>query len=214
MTTPPATMSRQAVVSEILKCGKDPVYFMKKYCKIQHQLRGLIPFETYDFQDDCVKSFQENRFNIVLKSRQLGLSTVTAAYSVWYAIFKKDKNVLIIATKLNTAINFIKKVKTILDNLPSWLLLTKFEPTKQSIRFTNGSTITAVPTSPDAGRSEALALLIVDECITGDSIVEVRDSITGEIMKMPISSLYTRLEIENFENTSYVFIEDDDDVVI
>jgi hypothetical protein len=42
-------------------------------------------------------------------------------------------------------------------------MLTKFEPTKQSIRFTNGSTITAVPTSPDAGRSEALALLIVDE---------------------------------------------------
>jgi hypothetical protein len=136
---------------------------MKKYCKIQHQVRGLIPFETYDFQDDCVKQFQENRFNIVLKSRQLGLSTVSAAYVVWYAIFKKDKNILVIATKLNTAINFIKKVKTMLDNLPPWLLLTKFEPTKQSIRFTNGSTVTAVPTSPDAGRSEALALLIVDE---------------------------------------------------
>lgn len=159
MTTP----SRQSVVAEILKCGKDPTYFMKKYCKIQHQLRGLIPFDTYDFQDDCVKQFQKNRFNIVLKSRQLGLSTVSAAYVVWYAIFKKDKNILVIATKLNTAINFIKKVKTMLDGLPPWLLLTKFEPTKQSIRFDNGSTITAVPTSPDAGRSEALALLIVDE---------------------------------------------------
>lgn len=163
MTTTTAPMTRQAVVAEILKCGRDPSYFMKKYCKIQHQLRGLIPFETYDFQDDCVKQFQEHRFNIVLKSRQLGLSTVSAAYVVWYAIFKKDKNILIIATKLNTAINFIKKVKTMLDSLPPWLLLTKFEPTKQSIRFTNGSTITAVPTSPDAGRSEALALLIVDE---------------------------------------------------
>ena len=162
MTTT-APMSRQAIVAEILKCGKDPSYFMKKYCKIQHQLRGLIPFDTYDFQDDCVKQFQQHRFNIVLKSRQLGLSTVSAAYVVWYAIFKKDKNILVIATKLNTAINFIKKVKTMLDGLPSWLLLCKFEPTKQSIRFTNGSTITAVPTSPDAGRSEALALLIVDE---------------------------------------------------
>ncbi len=161
--TKSAPMSRQAQVAEILKCGKDPTYFMKKYCKIQHQLRGLIPFDTYDFQDDCVKQFQQHRFNIVLKSRQLGLSTVSAAYVVWYAIFKKDKNILVIATKLNTAINFIKKVKTMLDGLPPWLLLTKFEPTKQSIRFTNGSTITAVPTSPDAGRSEALALLIVDE---------------------------------------------------
>lgn len=161
MTT--GTPSRQAIVAEIMKCGKDPTYFMKKYCKIQHQLRGLIPFDTYDFQDSCVKDFQKHRFNIVLKSRQLGLSTVSAAYVVWYAIFKKDKNILVIATKLNTAINFIKKVKTMLDGLPPWLLLTKFEPTKQSIRFDNGSTITAVPTSPDAGRSEALALLIVDE---------------------------------------------------
>lgn len=163
MTVTAPIMSRQAQVAEIIKCGKNPTYFMKKYCMIQHQLRGLIPFETYDFQDDCVKSFQEHRFNIVLKSRQLGLSTVTAAYAVWFAIFKKDKNILVIATKLATAINFIKKVKTIVDNIPPWLLLTKFEPTKQAIRFTNGSSITAIPTSPDAGRSEALALLIIDE---------------------------------------------------
>jgi len=163
MSKNPVNINRQQQVSEILKCGKNPVYFMKEYTKIQHPVKGLIPFETYEFQDECVKSFQESRFNIVLKSRQLGLSTVTAAYALWMALFKKDKNILVIATKLPTAMNFITKVKTMLDSLPAWLLLTKFEPTKQSIRFSNGSTITAVPTSPDAGRSEALALLIVDE---------------------------------------------------
>ena len=86
----PLTRSEQ--IKEIIRCGKDPIYFMKNYVRIQHTVRGLIPFETYDFQDDCVKQFEENRFNIVLKSRQLGLSTVTAAYAVWFAIFKKDKN--------------------------------------------------------------------------------------------------------------------------
>lgn len=160
MTKP---LSKQEQVAEIIRCGKDPVYFMKKYVKIQHMLRGLIPFETYDFQDECVASFEKHRFNIVLKSRQLGLSTVTAAYATWFAIFKKDKNILVIATKLQTAMNFIKKVKIMLEGLPKWLLLTKYEPTKQSIRFLNGSNITAIPTSPDAGRSEALSLLIVDE---------------------------------------------------
>jgi hypothetical protein len=156
-------LSRNEQIAEIIKCGKDPVYFMKNYVKIQHMKRGLIPFETYDFQDECVSSFEKHRFNIVLKSRQLGLSTVTAAYATWFAIFKKDKNILVIATKLPTAMNFIKKVKIMLDGLPPWLLLTKFEPTKQAIRFLNGSSITAIPTSPDAGRSEALSLLIVDE---------------------------------------------------
>lgn len=160
MTSP---LSRDKQIQEILKCGKDPIHFIKSYCKIQHQTRGLIPFETYEFQDNCVNDFQKHRFNIVLKSRQLGLSTVTAAYVLWYALFKKDKNILVIATKLPTAVNFIKKVKTMLTNIPKWLVLSKFDNTLQAIRFANGSTITAVPTSEDAGRSEALALLVVDE---------------------------------------------------
>lgn len=156
-------LSRAEQVQEIIKCGKDPVYFIKKYVKIQHPTRGTLDFETYPFQDDCVRQFQEHRLNIVLKSRQLGLSTVCAAYAVWLAIFYKDKNILVIATKLSTALNFIKKVKFALDNLPPWLLLPKFEPTKQLIGFTNGSQIAAIPTSDDAGRSEALSLLIIDE---------------------------------------------------
>lgn len=158
-----STLSKENQIKEILRCGKDSVYFMKKYIKIQHPKRGLLLFETYPFQDDCVQAFDDHRFNIVCKSRQLGLSTVTAAYAVWYAIFRKDKNILVIATKLKTAMNFIKKVKVMLENVPRWLLLTKYEPTKQQVSFENGSCITAVPTSPDAGRSEALSLLIVDE---------------------------------------------------
>lgn len=154
---------RKEQVQEILKCGKDATYFINKYVKIQHPIKGVIDFKTYSFQNDCIDAFEKNRFNIILKSRQLGLSTVTAAYCVWYSIFYKDKNILVIATKLDTAINFIKKVKVMLQSLPPWLLLTKFEETKRSIRFNNGSTITAIPTSEDAGRSEALSLLIVDE---------------------------------------------------
>jgi hypothetical protein len=157
------TFSREEQVKEIIKCGKDPIYFIKNYAKIQHPLRGTIQFETYDFQDDCVKAFVDHRFNIVLKSRQLGLSTVSAAYATWLAIFQKDKNILVIATKLATAQNFIKKVAVILQSMPKWLLLPKFEPSKQQIGFSNGSQIKAVPTSDDAGRSEALSLLIVDE---------------------------------------------------
>lgn len=157
----PTTRAEQ--VQEILRCGKDPAYFIKKYAKIQHPKRGTIPFETYPFQDDCIVDFQQHRLNIVLKSRQLGLSTVCAAYAAWLAIFYKDKNVLVIATKLSTAMNFIKKVKVILQSLPPWLLLPKYEPTKQAVAFSNGSQIVAIPTSSDAGRSEALSLLIIDE---------------------------------------------------
>ena len=70
------TKNRQ--VKEIIRCGKDPVYFLNKYVKIQHPTRGLIPFETFDFQDGALQDFRDHRFNIVLKSRQLGISTLSA----------------------------------------------------------------------------------------------------------------------------------------
>ncbi len=157
-------LSKQQQVSEIIKCGKEPSYFFNNYLKIQHPVRGLIPFNTYDFQDECVEKFIDHRFNIVLKSRQLGLSTLVAAYSVWMAIFQKEKNILVIATKLSVAQNFITKVKSMIKSLPQWLLLPDITSNnKQQIQFSHGSSIKAIPTSEDAGRSEALSLLIVDE---------------------------------------------------
>jgi len=146
-----------------VKCGRDPSYFTNQYCKIQHPKRGTVPFVTYPFQNDCLKAFRKHAFNIVLKSRQLGLSTVTAAFAVWTALFRRDKNILVIATKLSTAKNFIKKVVKILDNLPPWMRLCNYEKSQQEVRFENGSQIKAIPTTDDAGRSEALSLLIVDE---------------------------------------------------
>jgi hypothetical protein len=71
-----ARLTKQAQVKEIIKCGKDPNYFFKNYLKIQHPVRGLIPFEMYPFQEDCVEEFNDHRFNIILKSRQLGISTL------------------------------------------------------------------------------------------------------------------------------------------
>ena len=159
-----AANNKKRQVNEIVKCGKEPHYFINSYVKIQHPERGTIKFNTYPFQDDCIDNFIDNRFNIIVKSRQLGLSTLVAAYAVWLAIFYKDKNILVIATKLAVAQNFIKKVKVAIRSLPPWLIIPEIVGNnKQSIEFSNGSTIKAIPTSEDAGRSEALSLLIIDE---------------------------------------------------
>jgi len=159
-----AVVNKQAQIKEILKCGKDPLYFINKYARIQHPKRGLIPFDTFEYQNDCVNDYLEHRFNVVLKARQLGLSTITAAYAAWLILFHRDKQVLTLATKKPTAINFTKKVKIIIKHLPKWMVLAQTViNNQQHVEFDSGSWIKAIPTSEDAGRSEGLTLLIIDE---------------------------------------------------
>ena len=74
---------RNIIAQEYLKCAKDPGYFMKKYCYIQHPTRGRILFNLYPFQEKVLHLFRDNQFLITLKSRQLGISTLAAGYSLW-----------------------------------------------------------------------------------------------------------------------------------
>jgi len=157
-------ISKTEIKKEITKCGKDPVYFLNNYAKISHPDRGLIPFKTYDFQTDLLTSFNDHRFNIILKARQLGISTITAGYVAWLMLFRREKNILVVATKFSTAANLVKKVKALIKNMPDWIKISDISvDNRTAFELTNGSQIKASTTSPDAGRSEALSLLVVDE---------------------------------------------------
>jgi hypothetical protein len=140
---------------------------------IQHPVRGKIPFHLFPFQEKTLTQFAGNRFNIVLKSRQTGISTLSAGYALWKMIFNSDFNVLVIATKQDVAKNLVTKVRVMHELLPSWLKNGSMEDNKLSLRLTNGSQIKAIASSPDAGRSEALSLLIFDEAAFIDDIDDI-----------------------------------------
>ena len=164
---------KDIIAEEYKKCAVDPIHFMKKYCMIQHPVRGKIPFHLFPFQEKTLTQFAGNRFNIVLKSRQTGISTLSAGYALWKMIFNGDFNVLVIATKQDVAKNLVTKVRVMHELLPSWLKGGSMEDNKLSLRLTNGSQIKAIASSPDAGRSEALSLLIFDEAAFIDDIDEI-----------------------------------------
>ena len=116
---------------------------------IQHPQRGRINFHLYPFQEKVLKLWRDNPYSVVLKSRQLGISTLSAGYSLWLMTFHKDKNVLCIATKQETAKNMVTKVKFMYENLPSWLKIDFEENNKLTLRLTNGSQIKATSTDRD-----------------------------------------------------------------
>ena len=157
-------LTKKDVLKEIIRCGKDPVYFINNFVKISHPLHGLISFKLYPFQEDCIKQFQDYRFNIVLKARQMGLSTATAGFILWMILFHREKTVLSVATQLNVAVGMVRKVKTMYKNLPEWMKIAKIQgDNKNTLELNNGSWVKAASTTGDSGRSEALSLLIVDE---------------------------------------------------
>ena len=167
-------LSKQEKVKEILKCGKDPSYFLNNYARISHPLHGLILFNTFDFQDDLLKDFNDYRFNVILKARQLGISTITAGYISWLMLFHRDKSILVMATKFATAGNLVKKVKSIMKNLPEWIRIATISvDNRTSFELSNGSSIKAASTSGDAGRSEALSLLVLDEAAHIEGLEEL-----------------------------------------
>ena len=167
------TPLKEVIKQEYIKCVKDPAYFMRKFCMIQHPIQGKIPFDLYDFQEKTINEIQENRFNIILKARQLGISTITAGYSLWMMTFHSDKNILVIATKQDVAKNLVTKVRVMHANLPSWLKQQCVEDNKLNLRYRNGSQIKAVASGPEAARSEALSLLVLDEAAFIDKIDEI-----------------------------------------
>jgi hypothetical protein len=164
---------KQIIREEYIKCVQDPVHFMKKYCYIQHPQRGRVLFNLFPFQDKVLTLWKDHPYSIILKSRQLGISTLSAGYSLWLMLFHKDKNILCIATKQETARNMVTKVKFMYDNLPSWLKIDAEENNKLSLRLNNGSIIKATSASSDAGRSEAVSLLLVDEAAFIENIGEI-----------------------------------------
>ena len=163
---------KKIIAQEYIKCAKDPEYFMRKYCYIQHPTRGRILFNLYPFQGKVLHLFRDNQFLITLKSRQLGISTLAAGYSLWLMLFHKDKNVLALATTQATARNLVSKTMFMYDQLPKWLKLPALEKNKLSLRLKNGSKITAKSSNADAARSEAVSLLLIDEAAFIDNIEE------------------------------------------
>ena len=167
-------LDKKQQVKEILKCGKDPAYFLTNYARISHPMHGLILFNTYDFQDDLLRDFNDYRFNVILKARQLGISTITAGYIAWMMLFHRDKSILVMATKFATAGNLVKKVKSIMKNLPDWIRISSISvDNRTSFELSNGSSIKAASTSGDAGRSEALSLLVLDEAAHIEGLEEL-----------------------------------------
>jgi hypothetical protein len=150
-------------VQEIFKCAQDPLYFVEKYMKIVTMDEGVVPFKPHPFQREIIQTLGSHRKVIVKCPRQVGKSTVVAAYMVHYILFNKNKNALVTAHQESTAKDILSRIKLAYENIPFWLQQGVIEWNKTSIELENGSSVTASATSGGAARGQMFNLILMDE---------------------------------------------------
>ena len=148
---------------EYKKCMNDPAYFCRKYVKVVHLDKGLVPFKLYPYQEEMFKHFNDHRFNIVLACRQSGKSISSVGYLLWYALFHPEKTIAILANKGMTAREMLARVTLMLENLPFFLQPGCKALNKGSLEFSNNSRIIAAATSGSSIRGMSVNLLFLDE---------------------------------------------------
>ena len=148
---------------ELAKCIKDPKYFMKAHCWIQHPVKGRMRFELFDFQEELVDVYHNHRNSVALISRQMGKSTCAAGYLLWYAMFVPDQTILIAAHKYSGAQEIMQRIRFAYETLPDYLRAGATSYNKGSLEFDNGSRIIAQATTDNTGRGMSISLAYLDE---------------------------------------------------
>ena len=119
-------LNKEEKEDEIIKCASNPIYFIETYLTIFDQTKGsagmIVPFKLFDFQKDLINGYMNNRFVIANKYRQAGVSTCTCAYLAWYVMFNPNRQVAIVADKLETARDeLMSDVVEFIMGCPVWL---------------------------------------------------------------------------------------------
>lgn len=149
--------------AEIDRCVIDPIYFINTYLKIVSIDKGVVPFKTYQFQEDFINLIQNNRFVTAMMARQMGKSTTVAALALWYMMFNPDKVVAILANLDKVAKEIINRLKEMYKRLPEWMQDKPKEWNKTKIVLSNGSVCLAGPATANSISGFTVSLLIIDE---------------------------------------------------
>ena len=150
-------------VAELVKCSKDPVYFIKNFVQIVNVDLGLVPFDMWPFQEDMVRSFHKNRFNIAKMPRQCGKTTTSVGYMLWSVLFNEDYTIGILANKGSLAREILGRLQKAYEYLPLWLQQGILVWNKGNIELENGSKIFAYATSASGVRGGTYNLVFLDE---------------------------------------------------
>ena len=162
-------LTKEQLALEYVRCLKSTPYALKTYLQTyDNTVQKYVPLELFQDQVQLINDYDTYEENIALKYRQAGVSTATAGWaSKILAFAKKEKpeKILIIANKLDTAVEMANKVRSFIEQWPKWVGVgfSNEKNAQRHFKLTNGCEVKAVATSRDALRGYTPTILIFDE---------------------------------------------------
>ena len=150
------------MVEDLERARKSILHFSRFFYIVSLD-EGKQPIKLYNFQKRVLKALVENRFNVVLASRQIGKTTILTIFALWMICFHDDYRVLLIANKQETAKNIFKRIKLAYEMLPNYMKPGVIAYAKEGMELENGSSIGISTTTSDAARGESINCLLLDE---------------------------------------------------
>lgn len=153
-------------VEEFLKCKNDFKYFILNYIMLANP-GGDKLIKPYDKQFELLDLINQYHYAIVLKSRQIGISTIIQSYVTWLTVFHANVKVGVVSKNGDAATKFSRFIMSFIDKLPDWMRPKFDKRNERSFVLENGSSCTNTPVDPkipeNCLRSEAITFLVLDE---------------------------------------------------
>jgi hypothetical protein len=152
-----------AEIDEYVKCKMDVHYFAEKYCWVKGEKGEPVKLKLRDYQKEILDNFFNNRFNILMASRQTGKTISSSIMMLHFVLFNNNKNVLVTANKLDTAVEVLDKMREIYQRLPFFLQQGILNWNQKFMVFENKSRIKGFATTKTASIGQSADFLYLDE---------------------------------------------------
>ncbi|MGX8701355.1 hypothetical protein [Caproiciproducens sp.] len=140
-----------------------PIYYIEHFMNICDKNGAIVPFKLNSEQRDYME--HKGKRNIIMKSRQIGMSSVIAANSLFLACTHSNYHCLMAADSDADRDSIFDKLKQLYEYMNPNIKPKLINNSKTKLRFENGSQITCQTLGPkgNAGRSTTLQFCHISE---------------------------------------------------
>lgn len=117
----------------------NPLLWIETFVNIVDKRGKLVPFKFNPQQKYIMNN--KGKFNICLKSRQLGITSVALAYSLYLAITRPYSTCMIMAYSIDSVNNIFEKLKQMYNDLPDCVRVNTIANNRKELKFVNHSRI-------------------------------------------------------------------------